>query len=46
MDKEEFIRFCDLLYNKGRIDGMNLDDDGPWIRQKLVNFDIECFWLI
>lgn len=38
MTKEEFISFVEMIYNKGRIDGEMLVDDGPWIRQCMADF--------
>lgn len=41
MTKDEFIRFCEIIYYKGMMDGYKLEDGGPWIRQKLADYPIE-----
>lgn len=41
MTKDEFIRFCEIIYYKGMMDGYKLEDDGPWIRQRLADYPVE-----
>lgn len=41
MTKDEFIRFCEIIYYKGMMDGFKLEDDGPWIRQRLADYPVE-----
>lgn len=36
--KQQFIEFCEMLYNKGRMDGAMLVDDLPWIRNRLADW--------